>query len=303
MLPHPNWSTEAFDLPPTSPLVGPFPGRQWLETWWSHRGAGTLVLAETEDSLLPLTLHNNRLEFAGEGDLTDYHSPRGAATALTSVVADLPNDTLICLDSLPEESAPAVVAALEAAGLEPAIEQHAVTAVLELPGTFDDYLAGLAKKERHELRRKRRRFDAELGTGRIERRSGPEAVALFANLHRKSDGAKGTFMTDAMEHFFLDLHAKAGGVIDVLLDGSDRPGAAIFSFEDPEGFYLYNSAFETDLRNLSPGNVVLSHLIERSIVEQKQVFDFLKGDEPYKFRLGAEPRPLFAVTAKAGKTR
>ena len=260
------------------------------------------MLAETENSLLPLTLHNNRLEFAGEGDLTDYHSPRGAATALTGVVADLPDDTAIYLDSLPEESATAVVAALQAAGLDPAIEQHAVTAVLELPATFDDYLAGLGKKERHELRRKRRRFDAELGTGRIERRSGRDAVALFANLHRQSDGAKGTFMTDAMERFFLDLHTKADGVIDVLLDGSDRPAAAIFSFEDAAGFYLYNSAFEPDLRNLSPGNVVLSHLIERSVAEQKQVFDFLKGDEPYKFRLGAEPRPLFALAATAGKT-
>ena len=302
MLTHSNWSTEAFNLPPLSPRVGPFPGRRWLETWWDHRGSGTLLLAETDASLLPLTLNDNRLEFAGEGDLTDYHSPRGAATALTDVIKDLPKSTLIHLDSMPEDSASAAAAALRDAGLEPTIADDTVTAVLELPATFDDYLAGLAKKERHELRRKRRKFDAELGVGRIERRSGPEAVALFARLHRLSDGAKGTFMTAAMEAFFLDLHTRADGVIDVLVDGSDRPAAAIFSFEDEAGFYLYNSAFEPEVRNLSPGNVVLSHLIERSIAEQKHVFDFLKGDEAYKFRLGAKPRPLFAVAATTGKT-
>ncbi|MCP4964312.1 MAG: GNAT family N-acetyltransferase [bacterium] len=301
MLIHPNWSTEAFDLPTVSPLVGPFPGRRWLETWWNHRGSGALILAIADDSLLPLTLNDNRLEFAGEGDLTDYHSPLGTATALVGVVADLPDATEIHLDSMPEESAAAVATALRDAELEPAIAEHAVTAVLELPDTFDDYLAGLVKKERHELRRKRRKFDAELGAARIERRSGTEAVALFASLHRQSDGVKGTFMTEGMEQFFLGLHTDAGGVIDVLVDGSGRPAAAIFSFEDEAGFYLYNSAFKPELRNLSPGNVVLSHLIERSIAEEKQVFDFLKGGEAYKFRLGAAPRPLFAVTATKGK--
>ena len=40
---------------------------------------------------------------------------------------------------------------------------------------------------------------------------------------------------------------------------------------------------------------MLSHLIERSIDDGKKVFDFLKGDETYKFRLGAQPRPLFEV--------
>ena len=33
------------------------------------------------------------------------------------------------------------------------------TAVIELPGSFDDYLAGIGKKQRHELRRKRRRYE------------------------------------------------------------------------------------------------------------------------------------------------
>lgn len=303
MVTHQNWSTEAFELPPISPLVGPFPSSNWLETWWKHRGRGDLLLADTENSLIPLALDDNQLAFAGEADLTDYHSPLGSADALTALVEDLPRGTIIRLDSLPKESSAPVADALRLAGLSPFTEQHTVTAVLELPATFDEYLASVAKKERHELRRKRRRFDAELGPGRIERRSGTGAVALFADLHRRSAGDKGTFMTADMEDFFLALHTEAGGIIDVLVDGSDRPVSAIFSFADEHGFYLYNSAFEPEVRNLSPGNVMLSHLIERSIGEGRQVFDFLKGDETYKFRLGAKPRPLFAVTATVGEPR
>jgi CelD/BcsL family acetyltransferase involved in cellulose biosynthesis len=183
-----------------------------------------------------------------------------------------------------------------------ATEQHTVTAVLTLPDSFEDYLAGLAKKERHELRRKRRRFDNELGSGTVERRTGPEAVSLFARLHRLSAGDKGAFMSAEMEKFFLALHQNAGGVVDVLVDGSGRPASAVFSFEDATGFYLYNSAFEPELRQHSPGNVMLSHLIEKAIAKKLQVFDFLKGDEAYKFRMGATPRPLFVVTTQTGST-
>ena len=259
-------------------------------------------MAETSGSLLALTLVDGVVEYAGEADLTDYHSPLGDidAAALTTLVAELEPGMTISLDSMPSDAADAVVGALERAGVTPHVEQHAVTAVLDLPATFDDYLAAIGKKDRHELRRKRRRFDNEVGPGRVERRSGEEAVALFARLHRLSAGDKGEFMTEAMERFFLALHTEAGGVIDVLRDRKGRPASAIFSFEDEDGFYLYNSAYEPSMRSLSPGNVMLSHLIERSIERGLPVFDFLKGDEPYKFRLGARERPLFHVTATVG---
>lgn len=297
---HNNWSAANFELPPISPLVGPFPGRAWLETWWNHRGHGELLLADTDDSLVPLILSDGIARFAGEADLTDYHSPLGSTAGITDLATELPTGTVFRLDSLPEDSATAVADALRRAGLDATTTQHTVTAVLELPDTFDEYLAGIGKKERHELRRKRRRFESEVGPAQLERRQGQEAVALFADLHRRSSGDKGSFMTPEMEHFFLALHTEADAVIDVLLDGEGRPASAVFSFEDAEGFYLYNSAYEPELRNHSPGNVMLSHLIERSIEDGKKVFDFLKGDEAYKFRLGAQPRPLFEVAATVG---
>ncbi|MCP3993738.1 MAG: GNAT family N-acetyltransferase [bacterium] len=297
-----NWSAAGFKLPPISQQVGPFVGSSWLETWWTHRGEGELLLRETEDSLVALTLNHGKVKIAGEADLTDYHSPLGhaAVPALSNLVADLEPGTKLCLNSLPEEAAKAVAASLESVGVDPMVEEHAVTAVLHLPASFDDYLMSLGKKDRHELRRKRRRFENEVGPYRVERRSGPDAVALFAHLHRLSSGDKGTFMTAEMEDFFLALHTSAGGVIDVLTDASGQAASAIFSFEDAEGFYLYNSAYEPEMRNLSPGNVMLSHLIERAIEDDKQVFDFLKGDEAYKFRLGAIARRLLRVSATIG---
>ena len=45
----------------------------------------------------------------------------------------------------------------------------------------------------------------------------------------------------------------------------------------------------------SPGVVLFSSMIERQIERGVPVFDFLKGDEAYKYRHGAAPRPLFAI--------
>jgi CelD/BcsL family acetyltransferase involved in cellulose biosynthesis len=39
-------------------------------------------------------------------------------------------------------------------------------------------------------------------------------------------------------------------------------------------------------------------MIERAIDERRPRFDFLKGDETYKFRLGAEERPLYRLKAR-----
>ncbi len=39
-------------------------------------------------------------------------------------------------------------------------------------------------------------------------------------------------------------------------------------------------------------------MIEHTIEQGFGVFDFLKGDEDYKVRLGASPRPLFVIEAR-----
>ncbi len=299
---HQDWRSTAFALPPLAAHTGPFPQRRWLENWWNNRGAGELIIADNGNSLVALVLNDDLLEFAGEPDLTDYHSPLGDEdiAALSEVVTGLPTGTRIQLDSLPGEAAAAVAAVLTKAGLSVRSEQHTVSAIVDLPETYDEYLAGLSKKERHELRRKRRRFDNELGISAVERRCGEGAVELFADLHRRSAGDKGSFMTAKMQQFFLALHEQAGGVIDVLVDGAGTAAAAVFSFEDDETLYLYNSAFEPEVGQLSPGNVILAHLIEKTIASGRRRFDFLKGDEPYKFKLGAVPRPLYRVTTMVG---
>ena len=193
------------------------------------------------------------------------------------------------------------MAGLSKSGHVPVAEVHESAAVLNLPNQYEAYLAQLDKKQRHETRRKRRRFVEILGEPRLERTAGADAISRFAEMHRTAAGDKGTFMTDDMERYFLSLHSGADGLVDFLYGGHTTPVAAAFGFEDEDSYYLYNSAYDPGASAASPGIVLVSELISRTIEDDRARFDFLKGDEVYKYRLGAETRPLWRVTATTGE--
>lgn len=296
---HRQWNAAGFDLPPAAQGTGPFPGRAFLETWWLHRRAqpDELMLVENDGAMIPLVRRGGRFEFAGEEDLVDYHSPRGSEVAelLAAFVASSPSGTPFRFDSLPVEAVEPIAKGLTMAGIDVEPSVHEVAAVLTLPTTVDAWLASIGKKERHEVRRKARRFEAELGTPTISRVTGAHQVRAFAEMHRRAAGEKGSFMSAAMEDLFVALHENAGAVVDVLAGDDGVPVAGAFGFEEEDAYYLYNSAYEPAASHASPGIVLLAQLVGRAIANGRSRFDFLKGDEPYKFRHGAEPRNLYVV--------
>ena len=299
-----DWDTAGLTLAPTAPATGPFPGRVFLETWWDLEATtgDRLLLADDGNGLIPAMMRDGVVVLVGDADVTDYHSPHGAelAGAVELIAAEVSPGTPFRFDSVPLQAADALTAGLIRCNVVATRQEHEVAAVLALPGSFDDYLAMIGKKERHETRRKRRRFEAEIGEPRLERRMGAEAVRLFADMHRKASGDKGHFMTPPMERFFAALHERAGAVIDVLSGADGVPVAAAFGFEDDAAYYLYNSAYDPEAGHASPGVVLIAMLIESAITAGHTRFDFLKGDEAYKFRLGAEPRPLYVVSGVFG---
>jgi CelD/BcsL family acetyltransferase involved in cellulose biosynthesis len=292
-----DWAAPGFGLAPAAPLVGPFPGRAFLEAWWRHRGSGEPLIAEVPGGLAAARrLPAGPVELMGEADLTDYHAPLGpeGAGAVAALLGSLESGTRFRFDSLPEEAAAVVAAGCARAGLAVAPHQHTVAVVLDLPGSAEEYTAGLDAKERHELRRKRRRFEAAHGTGRLVA-AGPGGLEAFAAMHRAARGAKGEFLTGEMAGFFAALADLPGARLDLLAGDDGRPLAAAFGFQDERAYYLYNSAYDPAVAGASPGVVLVDLLVQRAIREGLARLDFLKGDEAYKFRLGGRPRPLFVL--------
>lgn len=290
-----RFSDAAFRHKPLAAATGPFAQRAFLEIWWRHlAGSDELALVSEGDGALPLRLHGKRLHFVGGADVTDYHSPLGEPAASIAEAASAFTGVAFSFDSLPAEAADALGAALGAGGHPHDTVADEVTMVVDLSAGLDNWLSGLRKKDRHEIRRKQRMFNEALGEPRLERMASTEAAKQFADLHRGSAGAKGSFMVPEHEAFFLDLVRDGGATVE-LLHGADGVVAAAFGFAAPDAYYLYNSAYDPGAADVSPGIVLVVALIERLAEDGVERLDLLKGDERYKFRLGGRPRRLLRI--------
>lgn len=295
-----DWAAFPNDLEPIAPRIGPFPHRPFLEALWKHRDdrSSELHIEASRSGAAAVVHSKGTVAFAGQSDLTDYHSPIGpdGAEALAAAIGRF-GASPFTLDSLPHEATGPIMDALDAAGIDGTVSEDESVAVLDLPASYEDWLGSLGKKQRHEVRRKRRRFAEEFGAIRIERHT-TDSIQVFSTMHRLSAGEKGQFMTGPMEDYFTQLLRTAGASIHLLVC-DEVARAAAFGFETEAGYFYYNSAYDPAAAMASPGIVLFSSMIETEIERGASVFDFLKGDEPYKFRHGAEKRQLYSI---AGRT-
>jgi CelD/BcsL family acetyltransferase involved in cellulose biosynthesis len=184
-------------------------------------------------------------------------------------------------------------------------EKQVVCPVIRLPARFDDYVQSLDKKDRHELRRKLRRADATEGvswyaiTGQDDTRDLDEAAEAFIALMMKSRPDKSDFMTDDMRRFFHQMiHATHdGGFLHLAFMEVDGVKAATYlSFDYNQKRLVFNSGLETEgFQSLSAGIVLVARMIEDAIQRGYSEFDFLRGDEEYKYRLGAKDTWIYHV--------
>ena len=164
---------------------------------------------------------------------------------------------------------------------------------------FDAYLGTLDKKERHEVRRKLRRAEAA-GEVRLVRSADPvDDLDAFVDLHQRRWGAEGLFPPTAGGHqsraFFRRLFELLGGDGTVQLHFLTVDGRRIAAgvwFEDATAWYLYNAGVDPEARELSPGVLLSAVAIRAAIAAGRRRFDYLRGDEPYKYEWGAVDEPI-----------
>ncbi|MDQ4144349.1 MAG: GNAT family N-acetyltransferase [Actinomycetota bacterium] len=318
---------EAFDLADWNQILRLDPNRhifatpEWSRLWWEAFGQDmeTFVLTFHDPDPVALaaftldeTNEGRRLRFLGGDDLTDYLGPvvageqhqRRVAESLLVYLRDKLGDwSYFDAKSLPVPFGFSewLVEAADRLEMLQHLELYELTAVLALPSTFEEYLAGLSRKQRHELSRKMRRFERELPEAVLRTSSSEDLdqdLASFIELHRGSEGPKGEFMVPARARFFERVANRFQSTGHLFLDSFQLDGrmvAATFSFEYEGVFYLYNSAYDPTLKSVSPGLILVARLIQRSIAKGCRRFDFLRGRERYKYDLGAEALPLHSV--------
>jgi CelD/BcsL family acetyltransferase involved in cellulose biosynthesis len=208
---------------------------------------------------------------------------------------------LRCADPAGDALAAALGAREMAKGWTLNVDREDVCPVVQLPEVDDieRYLDTLGKKERHEIRRKvRRAMDA--GEVRLRESTDPLAdLDTFIDLHQKRWGADGLFPPtrggEQSRVFIRRLFELAGpetGLGLTFLTVGSKTIAAGIHFETRDSLLFYNAGIDPDARALSPGVVMTHQYIKRALERGLRRFDFLRGDEPYKYEWGAVDEPI-----------
>jgi CelD/BcsL family acetyltransferase involved in cellulose biosynthesis len=172
-------------------------------------------------------------------------------------------------------------------------------------GDWDTYLATLDKKARHEIRRKLRRAE---GIGPVRFRRLPldaASVESFIALHQARWGAQGLFpdtpdgeRSRRFLHRLTSLEAAEGDRAQLLLGEvtvGDRVVFGTVAFDDGRTCYFYNAGMDPSARELSPGVTGTAAFLRDRMEAGRQRFDFLRGNESYKYEWGAVDEPLTRI--------
>ena len=306
----------------------PFSRYEYLSEWWKTLGGGEwksakLVLASASENeqligIAPLFIaeYDNRqaLMLMGSIEISDYLDliVREAdlsrfLSGLIDFLASSLADTWSAIDwyNLPDHSPTltALKANSEGRGWTYQQEIYRPTPRIPLNGSFEEYLSRIDKKQRHEIRRKMRRAaESELNVRfvLIDKSADIEKeINDFFELMTQ-DSNKANFLHPAMreqmtvtiraafEHCYLWLAFLEVGGVKV---------AASLNFDYNNKLWGYNSGVSREHMELSPGWVLLGHVIQWCCENGRYEFDFMRGDEEYKYRFGGVNRFVMRATA------
>jgi CelD/BcsL family acetyltransferase involved in cellulose biosynthesis len=295
-------------LPWECPFVQPF----WLRSWATAFGKGQTALFlcvlhnDQPVGLLPLKTDGSAATFFGSPDVCDYQDLVAAPGQTSAVVAALikvlraRGIQMLDLNTIRRPSALwDGLQACTSQDLQIAWEAVEAGYAMDLPASWEEYLQRLKAKQRHEIRRKLRRlheygtieFDTIAPTHLNER-----DMQQFFSLFTASRADKADFMNPAMRVFFNNLlqGAAAAGVLRLsFLRINGRPAASTLCFAINDCLYLYNNGYDRTYAPVSVGLLSKVYTIRQGIEEGFRRYDFLKGSEPYKHRLGGRPVAMF----------
>ncbi len=327
-----SWATlqqEWDTLLQESHLNLPFMTYAFQRAWWQHLGGGEWLQAElhiltgrNESGALvgiaPLFRSTDaegkaQLLLIGSHEIADYLDlicrPADLATFTQAIISELQKDAgwqqLVFYNLLDEsQTIAALTAAAEGSGLQVSEEVLQPCPYIPLPASFDEYLESIDSKQAHELRRKVRKaarnvlpVTTEFITEASEL---DQALEDFFGLMAQEQD-KLVFLQPAMRAQMeaIARAAFAGGWLQLIfLKVGRQRAAAYLNFDYDNRIWGYNAGFSNAHAQLSPGWLMMAEMMEWCITNGRSVFDFMRGDEEYKYRFGAVNRYVKKVTIR-----
>ncbi len=308
-----------------------FCGPSWVRTWlrtgdhrpsvWIARDASGAVCG-----VMPLTRSSRgTLRFCGQergADHLDVVAPieQRAAIAYSWLkqMAVTPGWTRMVLEHVPEGAALRRALRLHQGKIPYGERRATVCPYIDTTTSWDEFLIQkFSRKRRHELRRVLRRFEEREGTRVVYATTPEETTSLLDvlfTLHRArftDQGKETSFEGDEVAAFHralaTTLVTRDELFLAALYDG-DKPLACYYGFRDGDKMYHFQSGIASIERGTSPGTI-LRAIVLRDMVfgSGLREFDFLDGDEAYKFQWATGVRGLYdlhiARPSRRGRAR
>jgi CelD/BcsL family acetyltransferase involved in cellulose biosynthesis len=297
---------------------------EWLSTWWRHLAEGRrlhIVTIRDEHQLIGILPVSERppqivrmmprvLEFIGSGvigsDYLDVIVREGNEHQVMSAIADHlhRHGLMLQLSQLRGEESASLKLAEQLHDRDWTINETPLNVCphIDLRGlTWDTYLATLGPNIRKNVNRYLRnipktfdmRFECVQTLAEAD-----NALDVTIDLHHKRWGTRGgseAFQTGAVVAFhreFVRLAAERGWLRLLVMWLNDAPAASLYGLRYGPTFYFYQSGFDPYYGKHSVGVATMGLAIKTAIEEGASEYDFLHGNEEYKFHWAREVRSL-----------
>jgi CelD/BcsL family acetyltransferase involved in cellulose biosynthesis len=289
---------------------------EYQRTWWRHLGEGEVSILAVRDGgeligIAPLFVTpdpqgQRTLSIIGCVEVADYLDfivAKGREEEVYAALVDYlaspsaPAWDVLDLCNIHQDSPTLKILPVlaQARGWAVSTARDDVCPIVTLPGTWEEYLQMLDGKQRHEIRRKMRRAggQAALRWYIVSREHDLEAeVEDFLDLMAASTPDKAAFLTPRMRNFFRELARvayDAGWLQLVFLEIDGRKAAAYLNFVYDNRVLVYNSGLDWQaFPKIGAGIILTAYCIRHAIEQGREVFDFMQGDERYKYQFGGQ---------------
>jgi len=222
--------------------------------------------------------------------------------ALTAYFAEDPHWDVICFKDLYEPRMAPFLVDFQKERFHVSMDKGTCCPQVLLPGSWKTYLRNcLGPKTRQTLLRKRRRL-YEVRNFNISSTTQGNFDKQIWSLICLWDQRFGHGGEDMREQFY-SIHKSClkGNLLwlDVMRIGKS-PVTALSAFLDykKNAFCFYIMGFNPKFSAYSPGKLMVLHAIEYAIRMGFSVYDFMRGDEPYKYSFGATVRNNYNLTIR-----
>lgn len=295
----------------------PFLSYEWIVEWlkFFKKGRKPFILLDEENdelvSLMPLIGSMLRYRFIGynNSDYIDIIDQKWRFEQIMSLARGaIPGDAIIDLEHIPEDSY-FLKYIKENFKDDTAVIPQESCPYMELAPDWEQCKSGLNKRFRKNLEYSIRRLERDFRFDVMKPRSEVDVEVFMKHLikfhqerwHKKM--MPGAFYSERIRQFHVSVAKKLfkkGFLILNAININEKIAAVIYGFKTDRCYYYYLSGFDQNYAKFSLGNVLVGLTVKEAIENGAKIFDFLRGNESYKYLWTDKEKRVYRVIISRG---